>query len=174
MQLAARSCGCARKGVHLRRTVGWWRPPHHSKMLPRLPRRCPPLPPPLQPYGSADPGATATGASKAGAGGFKLASWRGAFWATVLGTTLAVVGVAAWGLASSIKLTDTTVSDVWDLVEDAQEMVGGWLRGLRGAERGGAKRPCAFHGWLWQAVPGCPRGADAVRVRSGAGGSSGE
>ncbi|KAL4436918.1 hypothetical protein ABPG75_004057 [Micractinium tetrahymenae] len=50
-------------------------------------------------------------------------TWRNAFWALFVGIALAVVGVSAWGLASSINLTDTTVSDFWDLVDSAQGRV---------------------------------------------------
>lgn len=46
--------------------------------------------------------------------------WHKAFWAFFFALSLAVVGMSAWGMAQSINLTDTTVSDLWDLVDDAQ------------------------------------------------------
>ena len=42
---------------------------------------------------------------------------------------LAVTGIAAWGLAESIVSTDSTASDFWQLVDDVQLRVGGWVDG---------------------------------------------
>ncbi|KAL4430591.1 hypothetical protein ABPG77_005831 [Micractinium sp. CCAP 211/92] len=50
-------------------------------------------------------------------------TWGTAFWALFVGISLAVVGVSAWGMACSINLTDTTVSDFWALVDSAQGRV---------------------------------------------------
>ena len=50
----------------------------------------------------------------------------------------ATVGVSAWGLAESIKATDTTVSDFWVVVDQIHGIVSGSLgcgwRGPPGAE----------------------------------------
>lgn len=70
---------------------------------------------PAAQYGPTDP-------LKGGRKGGRL-TWGTAFWALFVGIALAVVGVSAWGMASSITLTDTTVSDFWDLVDSAQSRV---------------------------------------------------
>jgi hypothetical protein len=50
----------------------------------------------------------------------KLLTWRNAFWALFVAIGLAAVGVSGWGLAESITVTNYTVSDFWNLVDNAQ------------------------------------------------------
>jgi hypothetical protein len=43
--------------------------------------------------------------------------------ATMVLVGLAVIGVSAWGMAESIKATDTVIINFWDLVYDVQNLV---------------------------------------------------
>ncbi len=51
---------------------------------------------------------------------------------------LATMGVSAWGLAESIRVTNTTVSDFWELVGMAEDKV--CVVGMEGG--GGASGTC--------------------------------
>ena len=57
----------------------------------------------------------------------------------MLALTLATIGVAIWGLVESIKLTQYTVSDFWDLVDNAQVRVEGTISALQSMEGASAK-----------------------------------
>lgn len=65
-----------------------------------------------------------------------LLSWHNAFWAFFLTLALASVGVAGWGMAESINLTDYTVSDFWALVDRSQSRVEGTIRTLERIQQG--------------------------------------